>query len=135
MPQYIVPASGRVRGPYHCGRRDWAWSYTVLSTVTTPDGVLRHHEGGKAMAFTVDYATLHKAAGDVRSTRAEVDGDLKRLASLAEELGGQWRGQAASGFSSLMARFGEDATKLQRALGDIADLLDKEANAHQHNDE
>jgi early secretory antigenic target protein ESAT-6 len=87
------------------------------------------------MAFTVDYATLHKAAGDVRSTRTEVDGDLRRLQGLAEELGGQWRGQAATGFNSLMARFGEDAVKLQQALGDIADLLDKEANAHQHNDE
>ncbi len=87
------------------------------------------------MAITVDYATLHKAANDVRSTRSEVEGDLRRLASLAEELGGQWRGQAATGFQSLMTRFGEDATKLQQALGDIADLLDKQANAHQHNDE
>jgi WXG100 family type VII secretion target len=87
------------------------------------------------MAFTVDYATLHKAASDVRSTRSEVEGDLRRLASLAEELGGQWRGQAATGFQGLMTRFGNDASKLQRALGDIADLLDKQANAHQHTDE
>ena len=87
------------------------------------------------MAFTVDYATLHKAATDVRSTRQEVEGDLRRLSSLAEELGSQWRGQAATGFHGLMTRFNEDAQKLQQALGDIADLLDKEANAHQHTDE
>ena len=87
------------------------------------------------MAITVDYATLHKAANDTRSTRTEVEGDLRRLASLAEELGGQWRGTAASGFQTLMTRFNDDALKLQQALGDIADLLDKEANAHQANDE
>lgn len=87
------------------------------------------------MAFTVDYATLHKAANDVRSTRGEVEGDLRQLASLAEELGSAWRGQAATGFQSLMGRFNEDAVKLQQALGDIADLLDKQANTHQHNDE
>jgi len=87
------------------------------------------------MAFVVDAATLHKAAGDTRTTQAEVEGDLRRLSSLAEELGGSWRGQAASGFHSLMARFNEDAVKLQRALGEIADLLDKQGAAHQHNDE
>lgn len=87
------------------------------------------------MAFTVDYATLHKAATDVRSTQGEVEGDLRQLASLAEELGSAWRGQAATGFQSLMTRFNEDAGKLQQALGDIADLLDKQANAHQHTDE
>jgi WXG100 family type VII secretion target len=87
------------------------------------------------MAFSVDYATLHKAASDVRSTRSEVEGDLKRLSGLAEELGGQWRGSAATGFTSLMSRFNQDALKLQQALGDIADLLDKGANTHQHNDE
>jgi WXG100 family type VII secretion target len=87
------------------------------------------------MAFTVDYATLHKAATDVRSTQSEVEGDLRRLASLAEELGGSWRGQAATGFHGLMTRFNDDAQKLQKALADIADLLDKEANAHQQNDE
>jgi len=87
------------------------------------------------MALTVDYATLHKAAGDVRSTHSEVEGDLRQLGSLAEELGSRWRGQAAAGFQGLMSRFSEDAQKLQQALLDIADLLDKEANAHQQTDE
>ena len=87
------------------------------------------------MAITVDYATLHKAANDTRSTRTEVEGDLRRLSSLAEELGGQWSGSAGTGFQGLMTRFNEDALKLQQALGEIADLLDKEANAHQQNDE
>jgi WXG100 family type VII secretion target len=90
---------------------------------------------GTYMAITVDAATLHKAANDTRSTRTEVEGDLGRLRSLAEELAGQWRGTAASGFQGLIARFNEDAMKLQQALGEIADLLDKEANAHQANDE
>jgi uncharacterized protein YukE len=68
------------------------------------------------VAFAVDCATSHKAAGDIRSTRTEVDGDFKRLQGLAGEFGGQWRGQAATGFNSLMTRFGRSSGKASTRL-------------------
>jgi WXG100 family type VII secretion target len=85
--------------------------------------------------FRVDQATLHTAASDVRSTRTEVDGQLKTLKGAVDELAVAWKGQASSGFQQLMMRWGDDATKLLQAMDNIADLLDKSANTHQANDE
>jgi len=85
--------------------------------------------------FLVDAATLHKAAGDVRSTRADVDGDLKRLGGVIDDLAVAWQGQASAGFQSLMVRWNGDVAKLLGALDNIADLLDKGGTTHQVNDE
>ena len=85
--------------------------------------------------FRVDQATLHTAANDVRSTRTDVDGQLKSLHGSVEELGAAWKGQAAAGFQRLMVKWNEDVSKLLQAMDDIADLLDKSGNVHQANDE
>lgn len=85
--------------------------------------------------FTVDHATLHNAANDVRNTRSEVDGELKKLSGLVGEIGSQWQGQAATAFQQLGQRWGEDTNKLLQALSDIADLLDKSGTQHSVNDE
>lgn len=85
--------------------------------------------------FEVDHATLHTAANDVRSTRSEVDGELKKLWSVVDDLAIAWQGQASSGFQSLMQRWNEDTAKLLEAMNNIADLLDKSGTAHQVTDE
>jgi WXG100 family type VII secretion target len=85
--------------------------------------------------FEVDHTTLHTAANDVRSTRSEVDGELKKLWNVVDDLAMAWQGQASSGFQSLMQRWNEDTTKLLAAMDDIADLLDKSGTTHQVNDE
>jgi WXG100 family type VII secretion target len=54
--------------------------------------------------FRVDQETLALAASDVRSTRTEVDGQLKALQGNVEELGASWKGPASTGFASLMGR-------------------------------
>ena len=85
--------------------------------------------------FEVDHATLHNAAKDVRSTRGEVDGELKKLWNVVDDLAVAWQGQASSGFQQLMQRWNEDTNKLLAAMDDIADLLDKSGTTHQVNDE
>lgn len=85
--------------------------------------------------FRVDQATLATAAGDVRSTRSEVDGQLKSLGGDVEELGAAWKGQAATGFANLMGRWNQDVAKLLTAMDEIADLLEKSGNVHAANDE
>jgi len=82
----------------------------------------------------VDYATLHAAAGNVRSTRSEVDGELRKLLGVVDDLAAAWQGQASSGFQNLMHRWNTDSQKLLTALGDIADLLDKAGTRHSTND-
>ncbi|GIF76387.1 WXG100 family type VII secretion target [Asanoa siamensis] len=85
--------------------------------------------------FSVDAATLHKAAGDVRSTRSDVDGDLKRLWGVLDDLAVAWQGQASAGFQNLMTRWQGDVSKLLTALDNIGDLLDQGGTTHQVNDE
>jgi WXG100 family type VII secretion target len=87
------------------------------------------------MAFEVDHATLHTAANDVRTTRDEVDGEMKKLWNVVDDLAIAWQGKASTGFQSLMTRWDEDVKQLQKALSDIADLLDKSGTTHQVNDE
>jgi WXG100 family type VII secretion target len=83
----------------------------------------------------VDHATLHTAANDVRSTRSEVDGELKKLWGVVDDLAVAWKGQASGGFQTLMQRWNDDVKKLLEAMDNIANLLDKAGTAHQATDE
>jgi WXG100 family type VII secretion target len=83
----------------------------------------------------VNAATLHGAAKDVRTTRTEVDGELKTLFGVVDDLAVAWAGQASTGFQQLMVRWQQDVTKLLHAMDSIADLLDKSATQHVANDE
>jgi WXG100 family type VII secretion target len=87
------------------------------------------------MPFEVDQQTLRAAATDVRSTRSDVDGDLRRLRAVIDQLAMAWRGQAGTGFQALMQRWQEDTQKLLVAMDGIADLLDSSGTEHQLTDE
>lgn len=87
------------------------------------------------MTFRVDHATLKTAANDVRNARSEIDGELKKLWGAIDDLAVAWQGQASTGFQGIMERWRTDVTKLETAMDDIANLLDKEATTHQANDE
>src|SRR5690606_21448569 len=87
------------------------------------------------MAFEVDQATLHAAANDVRSTRADVDGDLRRLRGVVDQLAAAWSGQAAVSFQGLMQRWDEDTARALAALDYIADLVDRSAAEQRATDE
>jgi WXG100 family type VII secretion target len=83
----------------------------------------------------VDAATLHHAASSVRGTRSEVDGELKSLLGVVDDLAAAWQGQASTGFQNLMSQWNTDVTRLLHAMDAIADLLDKSATEHMANDE
>jgi WXG100 family type VII secretion target len=85
--------------------------------------------------FSVDYASVQAAAQDVRSARSEVDGDLKALAGVVNDLACGWQGTASTTYQNVMGRWNNDATKLLDALDRIADLLVKTANEHQSTEE
>jgi WXG100 family type VII secretion target len=86
-------------------------------------------------ASNMDFTTLHQAASDVRSVKSEVDGQLKSLDSIVQEMAGQWRGAAATAFQGLAQQWQADTQKLLQAMQGIADLLDKSGTMHQQNDE
>jgi WXG100 family type VII secretion target len=86
-------------------------------------------------SMEVDYTTLHTAANDVRTTRTDVEAELRNLWGVVDDLAIAWQGQASTGFQNLINRWNEDTNKLLTALGDIADLLDKAGTQHQVTDE
>ena len=55
--------------------------------------------------------------------------------NVVDDLAIAWQGQASSGFQQLMTRWNEDTSRLQEALSNIADLLDKSGTTHQVTDE
>lgn len=87
------------------------------------------------MAYEAEVATLHQAANDTRSTRTEVDGDLRKLWGVVDNLAMAWKGSASTGFQQLMERWNEDTEKLLKAMDDIADMLDQTGTSTQVNDE
>ncbi|MFC4065169.1 WXG100 family type VII secretion target [Actinoplanes subglobosus] len=85
--------------------------------------------------FQIDHASLHTAAKDTREVRQDIEGDLKKLWGVVDDLAIAWQGKASSGFQTLMSRWSEDTKKLLTAMDNIADLLDKTGTSHQVNDE
>ena len=85
--------------------------------------------------ISIDAETLHRAATDVRSTRTDVEGDLRSLWGTVDDLAIAWKGQASTGFQQLMQRWDGDVKRLLTAMSDIADLLDKTGTTHTVNDE
>lgn len=87
------------------------------------------------MAYEAEVATLHQAANDTRSTRTEVDGDLRKLWGVVDNLAMAWKGGASTGFQQLMQRWNEDTEKLLKSLDDIGDMLQQTGTATQANDD
>jgi WXG100 family type VII secretion target len=67
---------------------------------------------------------MQKAAQQVQQVSEEIGAELNSLANSLEPVASSWKGSAASAFQQLMERWRQDATKLQQALADIAQMLD-----------
>ena len=76
-----------------------------------------------AGAYTTDAATMQKAAQQVQQVSEEISSELNSLMSNLEPVAASWKGSAASAFQQLMERWRQDASKLQQALADIAQML------------
>jgi len=78
-----------------------------------------------AGAYTTDAATMQKAAQQVQQVSEEIGSELNSLMSNLEPVAASWKGNAASAFQQLMERWRQDASKLQQALADIAQMLEQ----------
>ncbi len=81
--------------------------------------------------LSVEAATLHQAAKDVRAARGDVSVDVGRVAGeVGQALEGGWQGAAGTACQTLLRRWTEDAQRVVNALDNIADMLDKSGTAH-----
>ena len=77
---------------------------------------------------------LKQGFSAVESTKADIDGHLKRLEGDLSTIGSSWQGAAATQFQSLMNQWHENATKVNRALQDLADNLRATDSSMTHNE-
>lgn len=81
--------------------------------------------------FTTGSQELLQAVNSMEQVNTALQGNLKNLQSEVEGVSGAWRGAAASAFTNLMAKFNEDATKLNTNLQQIADAVRGNQQAYQ----
>jgi 6 kDa early secretory antigenic target len=87
------------------------------------------------MTIAMDPATLRKAANDIRTTKDEVDGQLKALWGVVDDLAAAWLGDASTAFYKLMERWNTDTTNLTNAMTNIAALMDDGSVKGEANDQ
>ena len=80
------------------------------------------------LVFMCPHALTHE------STKSEIDGHLSRLEGDLSTIGSSWQGAAATQFQSLMNQWHENATKVNRALQDLADNLRATDSSMTHNE-
>jgi WXG100 family type VII secretion target len=73
----------------------------------------------------LDLGVMHQASRHVYDTNVHIQTQLTQLITKLEGLQGSWRGDAATSFHVLKDRWNTDAQKLNEALRNIADALDK----------
>ena len=66
---------------------------------------------------------LKQAAKQMESANSDLQQQLSSLASEVEGIAGSWAGEAHTAFQTLMARFHEDAQKLNQALLQISEQV------------
>ncbi|MEU5691294.1 WXG100 family type VII secretion target [Actinosynnema sp. NPDC020468] len=78
---------------------------------------------------------LVTAAQDIVSTDDTVQGILRSLRSTVDTVGASWKGEASTAFTNLIARFDDDARKLQEALRAIAEQMSGSADIYRRQEE
>jgi WXG100 family type VII secretion target len=85
--------------------------------------------------YTAGTAELVQSGKDMMDTNAALQGELSRLASSVDAISGAWAGGAAQAFTTLMARFQEDAKVLNTSLENIAEQIAGSADVYTRQEE
>jgi WXG100 family type VII secretion target len=80
-------------------------------------------------------AELLKAAGQMETTNDQLMNNLKKLSDEVEQVTSSWSGQAATAFQTLMSKFSEDATKLNKDLDTISHAVTGNAQAYRQQED
>ncbi|HWD05542.1 MAG TPA: WXG100 family type VII secretion target [Amycolatopsis sp.] len=76
---------------------------------------------------------LTKASKQVHDNVQQLNGHKQQLLSKMESTRSLWQGDAATTFNNIMNEFDQDFKKVNDALADIADRLDKAGSAYSAN--
>lgn len=84
-----------------------------------------------ANSFQTGSGEMLTAVQTMEEVNQAMLGNLKTLQQEVDNVRGAWGGAAANAFTALMAKFDEDAAKLNRDLGQIAEAVTGNAKAYQ----
>ncbi|MDQ6875042.1 MAG: WXG100 family type VII secretion target [Actinomycetota bacterium] len=76
-----------------------------------------------ADSYGTQLDTMQQASQHVHDVNQHVQQQLSSLMGRLEPLASTWKGTAAASFHALHLRWNEDASRLNRALADIADAI------------
>lgn len=85
--------------------------------------------------FTTGSTEMLQAVKTMEDVNQQLQGSLRALQGEVEQVAGAWKGSAATAFANLMARFNEDATKLNNDLQQISEAVSGNNKTYQANEE
>ena len=85
--------------------------------------------------FGTTVEEMARTARHVLAVDAEVQADLAALRGQLAPLAGAWRGDAATAFAGLMARWDADARSLSEALRAIGEAIEGSGRGYQQQEE
>ncbi|RKE21448.1 WXG100 family type VII secretion target [Streptomyces sp. TLI_171] len=74
--------------------------------------------------FTTTAEEMIAFANRINEVNQQVQGEIGRLNNLVSEIASGWKGEAASAYQQMQARFNEDANALNRVLDEIRQAIE-----------
>jgi WXG100 family type VII secretion target len=74
--------------------------------------------------FRVTEDELTKLSGDITVANGQIQGEIRRLGGVIEQVAGGWQGQAAKSYHQLQERWNQDAKRMSDILADIKEAVD-----------
>ncbi|MFD4676299.1 WXG100 family type VII secretion target [Lentzea sp. NPDC058450] len=87
------------------------------------------------MALEVTAAELDALAKKIMDVDSQTQGTLRQVQGAVDTVRASWTGEAATAFENLMARFADDAKKLQEALRTISESIASSADVYARQEE
>lgn len=85
--------------------------------------------------FTTGSQEMLAAVQSMEEMNQQLQKNLSTLQNEVSEVAAQWRGAAASAFTTLMSQFNDDASKLNTDLSQIADAVRGNSQAYSANED
>ena len=82
-------------------------------------------------SLAVTWQELSTASNTLKSTEGDIRGQLSKMKSMIDNLGGTWQGAAAGAYNTMYANWDKGAAQLFESLSGIADMLAKAATAYE----
>ncbi len=84
--------------------------------------------------FQTELSQMQSAAAHVRDVNASVNSLLSSLRGEVASVGGHWHGSSQVAFTQMMARYDNNAVKLNQALASIAEQIEASGRGYQASD-